>query len=47
MFQSHRYPQGVGNIDEGHYMAFMIIEKKDSKVENKSFRNTISNTDID
>ena len=28
MFQSHRYPQGVGNIDEGHYMAFMVIERK-------------------
>ena len=28
MFKSHQYPQGIGNVDEGHYMAFMVIERK-------------------
>jgi|TARA_Y100000310_G_scaffold44023_1_gene41134 hypothetical protein len=47
MFQSHQYPQGVGNTDEGHYMAFMIIERKKSTFKNEGFRTTISNIDID
>ena len=39
MFQSHQYPQGVGNTDEGHYMAFMVLERKKSE-----FRNTAQNS---
>jgi hypothetical protein len=39
MFQSHQYPQGVGNEDEGHYMAFMVLERKKSE-----FRNTAQNS---
>ena len=46
MFQSHQYPQGVGNADEGHYMAFMVIERKQANFKNTKFRTTISNPDL-
>ena len=46
MFQSHQYPQGVGNADEGHYMAFMVIERKQADFKTTKFKTTISNPDM-